>query len=85
MFAIVTSKGQITIPQEIREHYHIKPGDKLDFVINDDDGTLKIIPAVSSLKSLKGVLPHPAKPVTLKNMKRVIGTGRKFDIPELLK
>ena len=77
MFAIVTSKGQITIPQEIREHYHIKAGDRLDFIINNDDGTLKIIPAVSSLKSLKGILQKPAKPVILKDMEKAIGTGRK--------
>jgi antitoxin PrlF len=75
MFATVTSKGQITIPQEIRKHYHIKAGDKLDFVINNDN-TLKIIPAISSLRSLKGSLPRPIKPVTLKDMKRAIGNGR---------
>ena len=75
MFATVTSKGQITIPQKIREHYHIKAGDKLDFVINSDD-TLKIIPMLTSLRSLKGALPKPTKHVTLKDMKRAIGNGR---------
>ena len=75
MFATITSKGQITIPQEIMEHCHIRAGDKLDFVINNDN-TLKIIPFISSLRSLKGSLPRPIKPVTLKDMKRAIGNGR---------
>lgn len=76
MIATVTSKGQITIPQEIREHYNIRTGDKLDFVINDDD-TLETVPILSSLKFLKGILPRPTKPVTLKDMEKAIGTGRK--------
>lgn len=75
MFATVTNKGQITIPQEIREHYHIKAGDKLDFIIIENN-TLKIIPVVSSLKSFKGVLPHPSKPLKLKDMEKAIGNGR---------
>lgn len=31
----VTSKGQVTIPQAIREHANIHPGDDVDFVIDD--------------------------------------------------
>ena len=28
----VTSKGQITIPQDVREEYNINPGDKIYFL-----------------------------------------------------
>ncbi len=31
MTATLTSKGQITIPQSIRKHLRLKPGDILDF------------------------------------------------------
>jgi len=34
----VTSKGQITIPQDIREKYGIKPGDTVYFL--EEDGKL---------------------------------------------
>lgn len=77
MIATMTSKGQITIPREIREYFHIKSGDKLDFVIRDD-GKLETVPILSDLKSLKGILPPPAKTVSLKNMEKAIGTGRKY-------
>lgn len=36
--ATVTSKGQITIPADIREAFGIEPGDKLEFVPRDGGG-----------------------------------------------
>jgi AbrB family looped-hinge helix DNA binding protein len=76
MIATMTSKGQVTVPREIREHFHIKTGDKLDFVIRED-GTIETVPIHTSLKSLKGMLPRPMNKVTLKDMEKAIGTGRK--------
>lgn len=32
----VTSKGQVTIPQEVREALGIRPGDEVDFVETDE-------------------------------------------------
>jgi len=34
--ATITSKGQITIPKKIREKLGLKPGDKLDFEVEDN-------------------------------------------------
>ena len=34
MAATITSKGQITIPLEIRQRFALKPGDKLEFDSN---------------------------------------------------
>jgi AbrB family looped-hinge helix DNA binding protein len=34
--ATLTSKGQITIPKEIREHMQLSTGDCVNFIINDD-------------------------------------------------
>jgi len=49
----VTSKGQITIPKELRERYNIKVGDRV-VLIPEDDGIL-IKHRVSSLASLRGL------------------------------
>jgi antitoxin PrlF len=75
MIATMTSKGQVTVPREIREHFHIKTGDKLDFVIRED-GTIETIPIHTALKSLKGILPKSMKRVSLEDMEKAIGTGR---------
>jgi AbrB family looped-hinge helix DNA binding protein len=40
----ITSKGQITIPQQVRRQLGLEPGDEVDVVVSDD-GTARIIPA----------------------------------------
>ena len=51
----LTSKGQTTIPKEVRDHLKIQSGDQLDFVIQQD-GTVVIRPATLHVKELKGML-----------------------------
>lgn len=46
--ATITSKGQITIPKEVREHLHLAEGDRLEFVI-DEIGEVRIRPATGSV------------------------------------
>jgi AbrB family looped-hinge helix DNA binding protein len=49
----ITSKGQVTIPAEIRKHLGVRQGDKLSFVIDDaGDVALKVAPypTVASLR-----------------------------------
>ena len=36
----LTSKGQATIPAEIRQALHLKPGDRITFVIQDNKAVL---------------------------------------------
>ncbi|MHB9130076.1 MAG: AbrB/MazE/SpoVT family DNA-binding domain-containing protein [Armatimonadota bacterium] len=38
----VTTKGQVTIPMEIREQLGIRPGAEVDFVV--EGNTVKIVP-----------------------------------------
>lgn len=35
IISTITSKGQVTIPAEVRKHLRISRGDKLSFVIED--------------------------------------------------
>ncbi len=69
--ATLTRKGQTTIPKVIRDHLHLRPGDRLEFVL-EDDGKVMLIPAVVDAKDLKGILPPPRKSVTIDDMKRAI-------------
>ena len=48
----VTSKGQTTIPRKIRKALRIKPGDKLEYVIEGDHVTVRVHLGTRSLKGL---------------------------------
>jgi AbrB family looped-hinge helix DNA binding protein len=66
--AKVTSKGQITIPKEIREKLHLNPGDKLLFE-ETEQGEVKISSPKKSIKELRGILHRPGqKPKTVEEM-----------------
>ena len=69
--AKLTSRGQLVIPQPVRQHLHLQPGDRVDFLIQDD-GEVIVRPAVDDVRVLKGILPKPAAPVALEDMDRVI-------------
>ncbi len=60
--AKLTSKGQVTVPVEIRRHLGIEPKDRVAFVIGDD-GTVQVRPAtyptLESLRGAAGTLPRP--------------------------
>lgn len=72
--ATITSKGQITIPQQVRSDMGLTTGDRVDF-IRMEDGHYAVVPASYSIKSLKGIVPRPAKPVSLDDMQAAIAAG----------
>jgi antitoxin PrlF len=72
--ATLTSKGQVTIPQEVRNAMRLTPGDRIDFV-RMEDGNYAIIPASVSVKALKGFFPRPEKPASLEEMEAAIIAG----------
>ncbi|HUF19846.1 MAG TPA: AbrB/MazE/SpoVT family DNA-binding domain-containing protein [Burkholderiales bacterium] len=73
--ATLTSKGQTTIPKEIRERLGLSPGDKLDFVV-EEDGRVVLRPATLHVSELKGLLRgKKGKPVSLEQMDRAIAEG----------
>ncbi|CAI4030447.1 SpoVT-AbrB domain-containing protein [Nitrospira tepida] len=73
--ATLTSKGQTTIPKEVRDHLHVSPGDKLDFLI-DAEGRVVVRPATLDVRQLKGMLKRKrVKPVSLEEMDRAIAEG----------
>jgi antitoxin PrlF len=76
--ATVTSKGQITIPQDVRQRLNVQAGDRLEFV-ELPGGEFAIRPAVHDVRSLKGLLRKPAKAVSVEEMNVAVrsrGAGR---------
>ena len=69
--ATITSKGQITIPREVRILLGLESGDKVDFSF-DSKGKVTFIPITKKLSSLKGLVPKPKEPVSLESMKATV-------------
>jgi len=53
--SVITSKGQTTIPKEIRKLLKLKPKDKLYYLIEDDKVVLK--PIHGDILQLRGSVP----------------------------
>jgi len=77
--ATITSKGQITIPKEIRDALNLHPGDRLDFII--DNGRVYVQPADVDVRSLSGLLYKPGRtPVSLDEMDAAIAQGARESV-----
>lgn len=69
--ATVTSKGQITIPVEVRQALHIETGDRVEFV-QVEPGRFEIVAATRSVTELKGLFGKGRKPVSIEAMNAAI-------------
>ena len=54
----ITSKGQVTIPKEVRDRMGLRPGDKLEFAEEDGVFYLKKHLPPDPLKKWRGYLEH---------------------------
>jgi AbrB family looped-hinge helix DNA binding protein len=67
----ITTKGQITIPKDIRNILNIGKGDRVEFLVNAN-GLVTILPVTTDITALKGLVPKPEKYVSLDDMKNAI-------------
>jgi AbrB family looped-hinge helix DNA binding protein len=68
ILSTVTSKGQVTIPAEIRKKLRIDKGDKLSFVITDDGSIELRVPTYSTVASLAGAAGSLEQPMDWQEM-----------------
>lgn len=71
MQAMLTSKGQITLPKVLRDRLHLQPGDKIEFLL-DSAGNVHLKPITQPVSRLKGMVPPPQRPLTLEEMEAAI-------------
>ncbi len=57
----ITSKGQITIPADIRKRLDLKPGDKIDFQV-EPNGTVRIFACSRKASDVFGLLAQKGRP-----------------------
>ncbi len=67
--AVLTAKGQMTIPKEIRKALHLKQSERVIIVVEGDQAILK--PLRGSLLDIGGSIPIPAseRPVAFKKVR----------------
>ena len=65
--ATLTSKGQITIPADVRRVLNVQAGDRVEFV-QIEAGRFELIAATRSVRELKGMFGKAARTVSIEEM-----------------
>ena len=74
MESALTVKGQATIPKAIREHLHLKPGDRVKFFVHPD-GSVVLLPKLPAA-ALRGIVKsRRSRPVTIAEMNEAAAEG----------
>jgi antitoxin PrlF len=68
--SVVSTKGQIVIPAQIRAELGVKAGSRVEFVRTDEGWLIK--PATLPVTALKGILKKPQKPISVEDMNLAI-------------
>lgn len=68
----ITSKGQTTLPKQVREALGVGAGDRVCYVILDNE--VRVLP-MRPIGRLFGALKHDGPRVTLEDMERAIAEG----------
>lgn len=69
--ATVTSKGQITIPAEVRRSLGVGAGDRVEFV-EVAAGRFEVVAVTRSVTELKGLFGTPTLSVSIEEMNQAI-------------
>ena len=71
----LTSKGQITIPKEIRDQLQLRVGQRVEFQV-DARNQLILTPKIRDIRTLKGIVRSPRRrTVSVRQMNRAIADG----------
>jgi AbrB family looped-hinge helix DNA binding protein len=69
--ALVNSRGQITIPVEVRNKLGLKPGTRVWFIENEN-GEYVMKVKTGSIMNLRGIFKWTGKPVSIEEMNETI-------------
>ena len=69
--AILSTKGQITIPAALRKKLGVTSGNRVELV-ELADGQIALVPTVEDVRSLKGMIRKPRRAVPVEEMHRIV-------------
>jgi AbrB family looped-hinge helix DNA binding protein len=73
--ATITSKGQVTIPKEVRDALNLQAGHRVDFELQKD-GNVLVRPRTVDFMKLRGIVKSKRRtPVSLEEMDLAIAKG----------
>ena len=74
MESTITTKGQITLPKNVRTALHLETGDKVIFEEQADGGFI-IRPKMRDVRSLKGCVSYAGPALSIEEMNPAIRDG----------
>lgn len=72
--ATLSSKGQVTIPVQVRTSLGLGAGDRIEFV-ELENGTFALMAATHCVQDLKGMIRQPRSPVSIDDMNAAIAAN----------
>ena len=72
--ATITSKGQVTIPKQVRDALGVRAGSRLSFVKNEE-GFYELHTEQRSVKELAGSLKYDGSPKSIEEMDAAIAAA----------
>ena len=74
-YTVMTTKGQFTIPLQMRKVLGLRTGERMDFAKNPATGHYEVLPRTGSFKSLFGLLKSDKPAPTVEEMNETIRKG----------
>lgn len=71
--ATLTTKGQVTIPLEVRKELGLKTGDRIEFSRNPETGKFELSRKTGSIMDMRGMLKHDGPPATIEEWDQAVG------------
>jgi AbrB family looped-hinge helix DNA binding protein len=69
--ATITSKGQVTIPAEVRRYLGVTTSDRIAFVVGPKGGVIIKVPRYRDVNSLAGAAGSHTRPLAGKQMREI--------------
>ena len=69
--ATISSKGQVTIPKQVRQGLGVSAGDRIEFT-ETAPGHYEILAATRDVSELKGIVGTAKTPVSVEQMNKAI-------------
>ena len=74
MLSTITSKGQITIPVDVRRSTGLEVGMQVEFIVNARH-RIELVPRHGDIRALRGAVEAPGRPVSVEAMVAEAASG----------